>query len=164
VCRIEAVRWGSLIPRVSLELQLSIATLPGQVGGDTSDAHVRAERLYRGPAHGSGVGRCSRTGREATQDRELGVDPAIGRRRRLRGGSLGEETLDIAAAIASIAARVDPEGGEPASVRPGANRVRVHAEEGGCLGNADQGLPALAVLASRVRHSPLQIAGLWNFW
>ena len=122
--RVERVRWRDLVSGVRLELELPLAPFAGEVGGDAGDAQVRAERLHGGPADCGWVCGGSRPGGEATQDRELGVDPALGRWRSVRGGALGEQSLDVAGAVAAVPAGVDPVRREPAGVGPGANGVR----------------------------------------
>ena len=47
----------------------------------------------------------------------------------------GEEALQVAEAVAPVAARIDPVVAQPASVAPGSDRVRVHPQQAGGLGD-----------------------------
>ena len=55
--------------------------------------------------------------------------------RRAAGLGRGQEPLQVTQAIASVAARVDPVVAQPAGIAPGADRVRMHTKEAGCLGH-----------------------------
>ena len=65
-----------------------------------------------------------------------------GREDRRRGGDVeradlgrGQEPLQVAHPVAPVATLVDPVVAQPAGVAPGPDRVRVHAEQSGGLGD-----------------------------
>ena len=87
-------------------------------------------RARRAPRRGSRwpLGVAAAGGRRRVPDRPR---PAAGRVRLGRG----EEPLQVAEPVAPVAPRVDPEVAEPPGVAPGPDRVRVHAEQPGGLGD-----------------------------
>jgi hypothetical protein len=53
-------------------------------------------------------------------------------------GRAGEEALEVAQPVATVAARVDPVVAQAAGVAPGANRVRMDAQDMGSSGDAER--------------------------
>ena len=118
------------------------------VGVDQAGRCVEAtarSRWWRSASSGSAdrlvdAGRCGAEPRGRGAGRSLRRPPhvpvatgaaAVGR----PGLGGGQEALEVTEAVASIASRVDPVVAQPAGVAPGPDRVRVHAEQPGGLGD-----------------------------
>ncbi len=64
-----------------------------------------------------------------------------------RVAALGQQQLHVATPVAAIAACVDAIGRQPARIGPGAQGVRMDAEQCGSLGNADQPIEIIPPVA-----------------
>ena len=129
------------------------------VHGGTLDAELGAQRLDDGSGDRGGRRRGGEARGDAAEDGELAAAlvVGIGRGGRLVAGGavLDEQPLDVAAAEAPVAARVDAVGGQPAGIGPGADRVGVHAEQRRRLGDGQERVGIVA----RHRPSLLRVNG-----
>ena len=128
--------WRFVEPGVRGELEgLDLA----DVDRRAVDAELRAQGLDDRSGDRRRRRRRGEAGGDAAEDGELAA--AFLRRIELRdrvvvGGTiLDEQPLDVSTSEASVTARVDPVGGEPSCIGPGANRVRMHAEDRRRLGD-----------------------------
>ena len=69
-----------------------------------------------------------------------------------RVAALGQQQLHVAAPVAAIAACIDAIGRQPAGIGPGAQGVRMDAEQCGSLGNADQPIEIIPPVAQWRGH------------
>ena len=118
-----------------------------EVGGVTGESRDRIEegQVHGVPLGGERVGRWPRpVRRPAIRDgsESMSAAPAAetgdGRRAgRIRGPGLRcrEELLQVAQAVATVAARVDPVVTQSTGVAPGPDRVRMHPQQAGSLGD-----------------------------
>ncbi len=152
---------------VEAGVRLQLQSLPiADVDGDPFDGDLGAQRLDDGPGDPGAGRRCCQPGGDAREDGQLAVAPRGARSRRWRRigarSVLDQQPGDIVAAEPAVAARVDAVRRQAAAVGPGANRVRMHTKEGGCLRHAEKRVIGLGSghrdSLVRVRQRP------WSEW